>query len=39
MIVEGYDGETEVEVTRVIVKRETEFGLPAERYKKIIRKT
>ena len=38
VIVEGYDGETEVEVTMVIVKRESELGLPAERYKKIIRK-
>ena len=38
VIVEGYDGETEVEVTKVTVKRESELGLPVERYKKIIRK-
>ena len=38
VIVEGYDGEIEVEVTGVTVKRESELGLPAERYKRILRK-
>lgn len=38
VIVEGYDGETEVEVINVTVKHESELGLPAERYKKILRK-
>ena len=38
VIVEGYDGETEVTVTRVVTKRESELGLPVDRYKKIIRK-
>lgn len=37
-IVEGYDGETEVEVIKVSTKRESELGLPVERYKKILRK-
>ena len=38
VIVNGYSGETEVEVIKVTVKRESELGLPVERYKKIIRK-
>lgn len=38
VIVEGYDGETEVEVIKVMLKRESELGLPVERYKKILRK-
>ncbi|MGN0194429.1 MAG: hypothetical protein ACI39G_04915 [Pseudoramibacter sp.] len=38
VIVNGYDGETEVEVIAVTVKRESELGLPVERYKKIVRK-
>ena len=38
VIVDGYDGETEVEVIKVAVKRESELGLPVERYKKILRK-
>ena len=36
-IVEGYDGETEVEVVKVTIKRESELGLPVERYKKIMK--
>ena len=38
VIVEGYSGETEVTVTGVATKRESELGLPIERYKKILRK-
>ena len=38
VIVEGYDGETEVEVIKVAVKRESELGIPVERYKRIVRK-
>jgi hypothetical protein len=38
VIVEGYDGETEVTVTKVTTKRASELGLPVERYKKILRK-
>ena len=38
VIVDGYDGETEVEVVNVAVKRESELGLPVERYKIIVRK-
>lgn len=38
VIVEGYDGETEVEVIKVTTKRESELGLPVERYKRIVRK-
>ena len=38
VVVEGYDGETEVEVIKVAVRRESELGLPAERYKRILRK-
>ena len=38
VIVEGYDGETRVEVVAVTVRRESEFGLPVERYKRILRK-
>ena len=37
VIVMGYDGETEVEVTEVRTKKESELGLPVERYKKVIR--
>lgn len=38
VIVNGYDGETVVEVVKVTVKRESELGLPVERYKRIVRK-
>ena len=38
VIVMGYDGETEVEVTSVCTKYESELGLPKNRYKKILRK-
>jgi hypothetical protein len=38
VIVNGYNGETAVTVTDVRVKKESELGLPAERYKKILRK-
>jgi TPR repeat protein len=38
VIVNGYDGETEVEVVNVTTKRESELALPVERYKKIVRK-
>lgn len=38
VVVIGYDGETEVEVTSVFEKYEGELGIPLERYKKIIRK-
>jgi hypothetical protein len=38
VVVEGYDGETEVTVTRLTTKRESELSLPLERYKKIVRK-
>ena len=37
-VVDGYDGETEVTVTKVMTKRESELGLPASRYKRILRK-
>lgn len=38
VIVEGYNGETEVTVISTAVKKESELGLPVERYKKILRK-
>ena len=38
VVVNGYGGETEVTVTDVRVKRESELPLPVERYKKIVRK-
>ena len=38
VIVDGYSGETAVEVTEVRIKKESELGLPPERYKKIVRK-
>lgn len=38
VVVEGYDGETEVEVTDIQIRKESELGLPVERYKKIVRK-
>ncbi|MGX8688481.1 MAG: hypothetical protein ACSW8K_11860, partial [bacterium] len=38
VIVDGYSGETAVEVTEVRIKKESELGLPLERYKKIVRK-
>jgi hypothetical protein len=38
VIVEGYDGETEVTVTKITQKRESELEIPIERYKKILRK-
>lgn len=37
VVVDGYDGETEVTVTNVMTKRESELGLPASRYKRILR--
>ena len=37
VIVDGYNGETEVTVTKIVTRRESELGLPAERYKKILR--
>jgi hypothetical protein len=39
VVVAGYDGETEVKVTKLTARRESELGLPVERYKKIIRKS
>ncbi len=38
VIVEGYNGETEVTVVKVVKKWESELSLPAERYKRIVRK-
>ena len=38
VIVKGYDGETEVEVLAVFQRHESELGLPAERYSRILRK-
>ena len=38
VIVNGYNGETEVEVVNTFDKYESEIGLPIERYKKIVRK-
>ena len=38
VIVDGYDGETEVAVIKVTTKQESELGLPVERYKKILRR-
>ncbi|MBP3869537.1 MAG: sel1 repeat family protein [Faecalicoccus sp.] len=38
VVVESYDGETEVEVVKIITKKESELALPVNRYKKIIRK-
>ncbi len=38
VIVNGYNGETEVTVTKIVTRRESELGLPAARYKKILRK-
>ena len=38
LIVEGYNGETEVTVIEIATRRESELGLPADRYKKILRK-
>ena len=38
VVVNGYDGEIEVTVSDVRVKRESELPLPVERYKKIVRK-
>ncbi len=38
VIVDGYNGETEVTVERVVTRRESELGLPIERYRKILRK-
>ncbi|MBO4790729.1 MAG: sel1 repeat family protein [Clostridia bacterium] len=38
VIVNGYDGETEVTVRRVYTRYESELGLPLDRYKKVIRK-
>ena len=37
VIVNGYDGETEVEVLQVRTLRESELPLPPERYKKVVR--
>ncbi|MGN8764354.1 hypothetical protein [Hornefia butyriciproducens] len=38
VVVEGYDGETEVTVVQLITKHASELALPVERYKKIVRK-
>ena len=38
VIVDGYDGETTAAVIGIRIKKESELGLPAERYKKIVRK-
>ena len=38
VVVQGYDGETEVTVTKLVTRRESELGLPVERYKKVLRK-
>lgn len=38
VIVPGYEGETETEVQAVFTSHESELGLPAERYKKVIRR-
>lgn len=38
VVVNGYNGETEVTVTKIVTRRESELGLPAVRYKKILRK-
>ena len=38
VVVNGYNGETEVTVTRIVTRRESELGLPVSRYKKILRK-
>ncbi|MBR2741098.1 MAG: sel1 repeat family protein [Oscillospiraceae bacterium] len=38
VIVEGYDGETEVTVQKVFTEYESELGLPLDRYKRILRK-
>ena len=38
VIVNGYNGETEVEVVNTFDKFESEIGLPIERYKKVVRK-
>lgn len=38
VIINGYDGETEVTVVDVFDKYENQLGLPLERYKKVVRK-
>ncbi len=38
VIVEGYDGETEVEVVETTIRRESELALPLKRYKYVLRK-
>ena len=38
VIVEGYDGDTEVEVTDVFERKEDELALPLHRCKSILRK-
>jgi len=38
VIVNGYDGKTEVTVVKVTTRRESELPLPADRYKRILRK-
>lgn len=38
VIVEGYDGETEVEVIKITIKHESELALSVDRYKNILRK-
>ena len=38
VIVMGYEGETEVTVTDVFTKRESELPLPVEKYSKVLRK-
>jgi len=37
VVIQGYNGETEVEVVEVYDRYESQLGLPLERYKKIIR--
>lgn len=38
VIVEGYDGETEVTVTKIAVRNGSELSIPAEKYKKVLRR-
>lgn len=34
----GYVGETEVEVIDIRIQKESELGLPVERYKRVVKK-
>lgn len=38
VVINGYDGETTVDVVSVFDKYENQLGLPVERYKKVVRK-